>query len=242
MSSRIDPQHPPEILPPRSGRGSRVFNDENLDMLAHVLDDWLRIPGTSIRFGLDAIVGLVPGIGDVLGGLASCILLVAAWFRGVPYVTLVRMAVNVGIEVLVGSVPLLGDAFDVAWKANRRNFKLLVRHVEQPQTSHLERLGISGDAWRRNPGGVCVAVDRAGVGAGMAVALPRRKLILTGSRPAEAGKSCDTINRCRGVAQSGSASALGAEGRGFESLRPDHGTSHLARSRNSKENHCSGSL
>ena len=80
-----------EILPPRGGRGSRVFNDENLDMLSHVLDDWLRIPGTSIRFGLDAIVGLVPGIGDVLGGLASCILIVAAWFRGVPYVTLMRM-------------------------------------------------------------------------------------------------------------------------------------------------------
>ncbi|MHB1745106.1 MAG: DUF4112 domain-containing protein [Acidobacteriaceae bacterium] len=133
MPSRIDPQHPPQILPPRGGRSGRVFNDENLDMLSHVLDDWLRIPGTSIRFGLDAIVGLVPGIGDVLGGLASCILLVAAWFRGVPYVTLIRMSVNVGIEVLVGSVPLLGDAFDVAWKANRRNFKLLTRHVEQPR-------------------------------------------------------------------------------------------------------------
>lgn len=102
-------------------------------MLTHVLDDWLRIPGTSIRFGLDAIIGLVPAIGDVLGGLASCTLLVAAWFRGVPYVTLVRMSANIGIEVLVGTVPLLGDAFDVAWKANRRNYKLLIRHVEQPR-------------------------------------------------------------------------------------------------------------
>jgi hypothetical protein len=133
LPSRIDPQHPPEVLPPRGGKTSRVFNNENLDMLAHVLDEWLRIPGTSIRFGLDAIVGLVPAIGDVLGGLASCILLVAAWFRGVPYVTLVRMSVNIGIEVLIGSIPLLGDAFDVAWKANRRNFKLLTRHVEQPR-------------------------------------------------------------------------------------------------------------
>ena len=133
MSSRKRTDDTPEILPPRSDRGRHVFNDENLDMLAHVLDDWLRIPGTSIRFGVDAIIGLVPGIGDVLGGLASCILLLAAWFRGVPYITLVRMAVNIGIEVLVGSVPLLGDAFDVAWKANRRNYKLLVRHVEQPR-------------------------------------------------------------------------------------------------------------
>ena len=133
LPSRMDSHRSPEILPPRGGRGSRVFTDENLDMLAHVLDDWLRIPGTSIRFGLDAVVGLVPAIGDVLGGLASCILLVAAWFRGVPYVTLVRMSVNIGIEVLVGTVPLLGDAFDVAWKANRRNYKLLTRHVEQPR-------------------------------------------------------------------------------------------------------------
>ena len=123
----------PEILPPRSGPGSRVFSNENLDLLAHVLDDWLRIPGTSVRFGLDAVIGLVPGIGDVLGGLASCVLLLAAWLRGVPYVTLARMTFNVGVEVIVGSVPLFGDMFDVAWKANRRNYKLLTRHVEEPR-------------------------------------------------------------------------------------------------------------
>ena len=110
-----------------------MFSNENLDLLAHVLDDWLRIPGTSIRFGLDGIIGLVPGIGDVLAGLASCILLVAAWFRGVPYITLARMTVNVGLEVVVGSVPFFGDVFDIAWKANRRNYKLLVRHMEQPR-------------------------------------------------------------------------------------------------------------
>ena len=123
----------PEILPPRSGPGSRLFTDENLDVLSHVLDDWLRIPGTSVRFGLDAIVGLVPGIGDVLGGLASCVLLLAAWLRGVPYVTLARMTFNVGVEVVVGSIPLFGDMFDIAWKANRRNYKLLTRHVEEPR-------------------------------------------------------------------------------------------------------------
>ena len=124
---------PAEILPPRSEKASRVFSDENLDMLSHILDDWLRIPGTQIRFGIDAIIGLVPAIGDVLGGLASCILLVAAWFRGVPYITLVRMSVNIGIEVLIGTIPILGDAFDVAWKANRRNYKLLLRHTEEPR-------------------------------------------------------------------------------------------------------------
>jgi hypothetical protein len=103
-------------------------------MLAHVLDDCFRVPGTTIRFGIDGIIGFVPGIGDVLAGLASLLLLFAAWMRGVPYVTLARMTVNVGIGVLVGSIPLLGDAFDIAWKANRRNYALLTRHIAEPRT------------------------------------------------------------------------------------------------------------
>jgi hypothetical protein len=134
-------KHPsePEVLPPESSSlhpriraGNQWFADENLEMLAHVLDDWFRIPGTSIRFGLDGIIGLIPGLGDVLAGLASCIIIVAAWLRGVPYVALARMVVNLGLDVLVGTIPILGDAFDIAWKANRRNYALLVRHVRQP--------------------------------------------------------------------------------------------------------------
>lgn len=128
-------QAKPEIFPP-PGAGTRegggVFRDENLDLLAHLLDDWFRVPGTSIRFGLDGILGLVPGLGDMLGGLASGVIVVAAWFRGVPHVTLARMVVNLGIDVLVGAVPFLGDAFDVAWKANRRNYALMTRHLRQP--------------------------------------------------------------------------------------------------------------
>jgi Domain of unknown function (DUF4112) len=131
---------PPEILPPLNRRGTRmlrgkssVFDDQNLDLIAHVLDDWLRIPGTSIRFGLDGIVGLIPGIGDILGGLASLIILIAAWARGLPYITLFRMAFNIGLSVLVGAIPFLGDLFDIAWKANRRNYKLLTRHLTQPR-------------------------------------------------------------------------------------------------------------
>ncbi len=90
-------------------------------------------PGTSIRFGLDGIIGLIPGLGDILAGLASCIIIVAAWFRGVPYVGLVRMVVNVGVDVLVGAIPIAGDAFDIAWKANRRNYALMTRHLRQPR-------------------------------------------------------------------------------------------------------------
>ena len=130
----------PEILPPgalpsgwRTGSGRQLFSDENLDLLAHVLDDCFRVPGTSIRFGIDGIIGLIPGLGDILGGLASCIIVIAAWFRGVPYVTLLRMGINIGIEVLIGSIPIAGDLFDIAWKANRRNYALMTRHLRQPR-------------------------------------------------------------------------------------------------------------
>ena len=118
---------------PRARHGARLFDNQNLDLLSHVLDDWFRIPGTSFRFGIDGIVGLIPGIGDILGGLASTVIVLAAWFRGVPYVTILRMVANVGIEVAVGLVPFFGDWFDVAWKANRRNYALLERSLQEPR-------------------------------------------------------------------------------------------------------------
>ena len=138
-SHQARPGAQPEILPPepplgaRSRRASRALSDENLDLLSHLLDDWFRIPGTNIRFGLDGIIGLIPGFGDIVGGLASCIIVVAAWIRGVPYITLARMMVNLALDVIIGTVPFLGDVFDVAWKANRRNYVLLTRHVREPR-------------------------------------------------------------------------------------------------------------
>jgi hypothetical protein len=128
----------PEVLAPRLKRGSKAFDDENLDLLSHVLDDFIKIPGTSIRFGLDGIVGFIPGIGDLIGGIASCIIIVAAWARGVSYVTVTRMVANVAIEVVVGSVPVLGDMFDIAWRANRRNYALLVGSVDEPRKHTLQ--------------------------------------------------------------------------------------------------------
>jgi hypothetical protein len=129
----MQPPAQPEIISPRVRRGGRVFDDENLDILSHVLDDFIKIPGTSIRFGLDGIMGVVPGIGDILGGIASCIIIFAAWIRGVPYVTVARMVANVVIEVVVGSIPVLGDAFDIAWRANRRNYALLTGSLYEPR-------------------------------------------------------------------------------------------------------------
>jgi hypothetical protein len=110
-----------------------MFDDEHLDILSHVLDDFIRVPGTSIRFGLDGIIGLIPGVGDAIGGIASCVILVAAWVRGVPGPVLARMVANVAIEVGVGAVPVLGDMFDIAWRANRRNYALLTGSLYEPR-------------------------------------------------------------------------------------------------------------
>jgi len=129
----MNTQAKPEVLSPRLRRGGVALDDEALDLLSHLLDDWFRIPGTAIRFGLDGIVGFIPGIGDIIGGIASCVIIFAAWARGVSYVTLARMLVNWGIEVLLGAVPVLGNLFDIGWKANRRNYKLLTSSLADPR-------------------------------------------------------------------------------------------------------------
>jgi hypothetical protein len=127
---------PPEILSPhpkgRFGGGAGAFRDENLDLLSRVLDTWFRVPGTQIRFGLDGIVGFFPGVGDFIGGAASCIIVIAAFFRGVPMITIARMVVNLVIEVGVGMVPVLGNLFDIGWRANRRNYHLLENSLQGP--------------------------------------------------------------------------------------------------------------
>ncbi|MGA8043443.1 MAG: DUF4112 domain-containing protein [Terracidiphilus sp.] len=121
---------------PASGRWERgvwLFRDTTLQRLEILLDEAFRVPGTQIRFGLDGIIGLIPGLGDVLGGLLSLVIPLAGWMRGLPYVTLARMGANLAIGVLIGSIPFLGDAFDIAWKANRRNYALLQRHLQAPR-------------------------------------------------------------------------------------------------------------
>ena len=120
-----------EVLRPRLGGAGGAFRNENLDLLSRLLDTWFQVPGTNIRFGLDGIVGFVPGIGDFLGGAASSIIVLAAFFRGVPLITIARMILNLGIEVVVGTVPVLGNLFDIGWRANRRNYALLVQSLEQ---------------------------------------------------------------------------------------------------------------
>jgi NAD/NADP transhydrogenase beta subunit len=101
--------------------------------VATLLDDAIRIPGTNIRFGIDPLIGLMPGVGDFLGGAASIYIILEAARAGAPASVLLRMATNVGIDMLVGAVPVLGDLFDFGWKSNTRNAWLLAGHIEQPR-------------------------------------------------------------------------------------------------------------
>lgn len=102
--------------------------------VARLLDDSIRVPGTRFRIGLDPVLGVLPGAGDaVAAGLSLYIVLESARL-GVPYRTLARMLANIGIDAVVGAVPLVGDLFDAAFKANRRNVDLAVRALDADPT------------------------------------------------------------------------------------------------------------
>jgi hypothetical protein len=101
--------------------------------VSQLLDNALRVPGTNIRVGLDPLVGLIPGFGDLLGGLASAYIILEAARAGAPTSILLRMLGNVGIDTALGALPVAGDVFDVAWKSNARNVRLLERHLEAPR-------------------------------------------------------------------------------------------------------------
>lgn len=93
------------------------------------MDDLIRIPGINWRFGLDALVGLIPGFGDTATSLVSFYILVSAVRYRVPKVTLLRMGLNIAIDYLVGSFPLVGDIFDAWWKSNQMNLALLSKRA-----------------------------------------------------------------------------------------------------------------
>ncbi len=118
----------PEPSPPSDARLRR------LEGLAHLLDDAIRLPVIGYRVGWEAVVGLVPGLGDVAGLLLSLYLVFEASRFGLPKATLARMVFNVAVEAVVGVVPLLGDLFDAAFKANLRNLALLHAHLGEDRT------------------------------------------------------------------------------------------------------------
>jgi hypothetical protein len=103
--------------------------------LARLLDSAARVPGTGIRFGADAVLGLVPGLGDVAGAALAGYLVLLAQRLGAPRAVVLRMLGNVAVDTLGGTVPLIGDLFDVAYKSNLRNLALLERAIERPTTT-----------------------------------------------------------------------------------------------------------
>jgi len=104
---------------------SRYERVARLDTLANLLDTAFILPGTNVRFGFDALIGLVPGIGDAITTLISLYIVHEARQLGAPSHVIIRMLANIALDGFVGAVPVVGDAFDVMWRSNRRNVQLL---------------------------------------------------------------------------------------------------------------------
>jgi hypothetical protein len=103
-----------------------------LDTLSYLLDNSIPFPGTGARFGLDAVIGLIPGFGDAAGALLSCYFVLEAARLGAGFSVIMRMLLNIGIETVVGAIPFIGDLFDAGWKANERNMRLLHHAIDAP--------------------------------------------------------------------------------------------------------------
>lgn len=130
---------------PRGSERSPLERDralQGLRALAQLMDDAFVVPGTGLRVGLDALLGLIPGVGDLAGAAVSGYVLLAAARLGTPLPVLLRMLLNIGVDTLVGAVPLLGDLFDLGWKANRRNLHLLEQYLERPEATGRTSLGV----------------------------------------------------------------------------------------------------
>ena len=115
-----------------------------LDRLAWLMDNSIPIPGLNYRIGLDGIIGLIPGLGDTLGAVVSSYILSEAARLGAPKSVLLKMAFNIVLDALLGAIPILGDIFDLTWKANLRNVNLLRDYFEKPRkTVAVSRLFIA---------------------------------------------------------------------------------------------------
>ncbi len=139
--TKPEPVEPEIIYAADRPQGDQV--DPRLELLARLMDSVFRVPGSGIQFGLDALVGLIPGFGDTASSLVALYILNAASRYGVPRIMLVRMALNIAIDFAGGSIPIAGDIFDVYWKANQKNVALLRRHLLTSPAE--ERRALSGD-------------------------------------------------------------------------------------------------
>lgn len=129
------PKPPVNSSPVDLTTNKKVVDIESLRKLSNLLDNAFRVPGTSIGVGIDPLLGLLPGGGDFIGGLLSVYIVYSAAKMGVPKESLIRMASNIVFDSLAGTVPVVGDLFDVAWKANIKNIDLLETHLDSPKKS-----------------------------------------------------------------------------------------------------------
>jgi hypothetical protein len=120
------------VVVQRDRFANRRMRTQHLERLAWILDNSIRIPGTNYRIGVDGLIGLIPGLGDIIGALLSSYIVAAASQVGVPGVVLVRMALNIALESIIGAIPVVGDIFDFVWKANKRNVELLNQYAKKP--------------------------------------------------------------------------------------------------------------
>ena len=106
-----------------------------VEALAWLLDNSIPVPGTGRRFGIDAVVGLVPVVGDIVSAGMGLLVVWRASRMGLPRIVVMRMLAVSAVDFVIGSIPIIGDAFDLWFKANTRNLALLRRHIERPETS-----------------------------------------------------------------------------------------------------------
>ncbi|QDT81694.1 hypothetical protein Mal35_51780 [Gimesia maris] len=123
----------PIVLPARDSayRAERVDRFAQFEKLTRFLDDAIKVPGTNMRIGWDSLIGIVPGLGDVVSTALSGYLIYQAKQLGASNWVLARMAGNVGLDFLIGAVPVVGDVFDAFFKSNRRNSQLLKKHLDR---------------------------------------------------------------------------------------------------------------
>ena len=120
-----------EVLPPEEKR-KREGLEPLFKWLALIMDEFIRVPGTKFKFGLDPLIGLLPGLGDTASALVSAFALIQAARLGVPKILLARMSLNILINELVGIVPVVGDAFSFWFKSNARNYQIIKDHTAAP--------------------------------------------------------------------------------------------------------------
>jgi hypothetical protein len=165
--SRTNPRFPARSAETEAGTDVTT-RARNVRVLARLLDNAIPIPGTSWKIGLDPIVGLIPGIGDLVSAVLSGYIILEAARADIPTLTLAKMLGNVGIDTLFGAVPALGDVFDAAWKSNTKNVALLERHLSVAVVPKREKRSVVGRTILA--AAVLVLIVGAGLGLGIYVA------------------------------------------------------------------------